>query len=123
MTNRETSNLQTSVKMYVVVNLLIIFCINTKFEVLADNKTNASLIRVLFNNSMEFQRILTKLVDVNLEIPAQLKKKVIYAMKSYAVVEPTPKETIDADKALNEAFGLTSGFSPDSNETMEDFCE
>ena len=120
-----TNYFHRSVKMNVVVSLLLILCFNGLIygEGIAKNKTELSVIRALYNSSVEFRRILTKLVDVNLEIPSQLKSKAIHTIKSYTVVEPTPKETADADKAMNEAFGLTSGFFPDTNETMDQFCE
>ena len=75
------------------------------------------------SQTQDFQNRVENYIDDNLEFASRVRKSLVSIFKANTVVEPTPKETDEADKALSLSFGIFSGFFPDNNETMDTFCE
>lgn len=61
-------------------------------------------------------------IDRQLELPSRVRNQLLHAVKERVGLEPTPRETEEADKALALSFGLFGGFFADSNDTMDTFC-
>ncbi|CAG2113716.1 unnamed protein product, partial [Medioppia subpectinata] len=71
----------------------------------------------------ETQEAVDNVFSKGLEPFSRTSEFFVKAFKAYSIVEPTTRETKDADKALRTVFGLTSGLLPDTNDSMNTFCE
>ena len=87
------------------------------------NQTSNDFITTLYEKFDEFRKAIEKFVNKRLDPVTRFKIFAVNTFKSYTVVEPTVIETLVADRAMDLMFGLSSGLLPDSNESMNTFCE
>ena len=107
----------------IIFKLLVITLSLSSIECCWSVGNGTDAVSVLCRVSKDFRLAIEQLIDRSLDVPARTIKYLVRTVKSYNVVEPTPKETAEADKAMSLTFALSSGLIPDTNETMSTFCE